>query len=179
MKLTLLSKILLSIIAISILITITICSLSIFKLNDNQCLLNIKTGQITTKQGIYFKNYFSHKKFDNPSKILEGQTAIQGKSGKIKAFLFILKYDYDLNWIEKNKKIPNTLYFLDYDFDNYMLNSTKILDDGDLLDRNHLTNILKFFYEKALNNTGYKIIKIYICSPIMPIDSPLNLYKNR
>lgn len=174
-KLTKLSKTLITFTIGILIAAITYICLSFYNVKTNQFLLNTKTGKVITKKGINFSYYFSTIKDNYACQELVGGAIIQDKSRKNYGFMFSVIYQYDLNWIEKNKCIPKHLIIPDYKFKSYMLNSSSTFTIEDVYNREKLVDILKYFYENALKNSGYKIEGIYITSPIIEVNLPYNI----
>lgn len=174
-KLTMLSKVLITVITAVISMSIIYVSLSFFNIKKDMFVLNKRTGKVIIEKGIHFSNWLVSNKYNNAYSELEGGAIIQGKSKKNYGFMYSVIYNYDLKWIAENKSIPETFVVPDYKFRAYILNSTEKLSDEELYDKKHLVEILKYFYEKTLNNSGYIVKEVVITSPIIEVKLPYNI----
>lgn len=170
-KLTILSKILLSIVCFIIISIIIIFSCSFYKLSNNQYLLNMQTGDILSQPRIYLRLPWTYTKFNNDVQHCVYQTIVKNNTENLYILKICIYYTYDLNWIKQNKKLPEIIKIPDDIFASYLNNSycEYSLQDLNKNQRQLQFNIIKNFLDILIKDKGYVITKIVIPYPLINI----------
>jgi len=108
-KLTLLSKILLSIILISLLALIYYFFSCIRYVNANEALLNNTSGEILTYTGFTLKSRSKYYMLDLSDKQKVIQIEFQTSDLNIYKTTCIIVYNYDETYLKETKNIPNDI----------------------------------------------------------------------
>jgi hypothetical protein len=167
-KLTLLAKILLGIITISIITCIILCILSIRHLSNNQALYNKSSKTFITTPGWKFKSITKYSKIDLTNNPIEYTLLFQTNDLKLYETKITIMYDLNKDYIIETSAIPDKLILDEMKFNHYIFNSTINYDISMLIKNNKqlLTDIIKnYFNDKEFRM--YTINMIYFNSPFI------------
>lgn len=170
-KLTLLSKILLSIILISLLSLIYYFFSCIRYVNANEALLNNTSGEILTYTGFTLKSRSKYYMLDLSDKQKVIQIEFQTSDLNIYKTTCIIVYNYNETYLKETKNIPNEVLFNDLEFKNYILNKSINYNINDLITNNkkEFYSLIFDYFNPIINNSGYSIKNIWFTEPIVKI----------
>lgn len=179
-RLTLFSKILLSLVVVSFISAIIISCFAIYSIKSNEYLLNTNTGSIIKQPGMYFRMPWSHIKFTNNITYSEIDVIVSDNSGTIYFAKIGIYSNYDLEWIKTNKQIPTTLMINQDIFTSYMNNSyskfslKELNADG----RKLQFDIITAFINSTIKDKGIILQRIVIPYPLFKVEPKLSFTKD-
>ena len=170
-KLTLLSKILLSITLIALLFSVYYFFSCFRFVNTNEALLNNTSGEILTYPGFTLKSRSKYYIVDLSDKQKVIQIEFQTSDLNIYKTTCIIVYNYNETYLKETKNIPNELSFNDLDFKNYILNKSINYNINDLISNNkkEFYTLIFDYFNPIINNSGYSIKNIWFTEPIVKI----------
>lgn len=176
-KLTLFSKILLLTFLIGIITFISIFCFSIYKINNNEYILNTNTGELLSHEGIYVRLPWSHVKFNNDIHCTEINAIVQDNSNNIYISKIIVYSNFDLNWIKTNKQIPKSINIPQDILNSYLNNSYSNYSIKELESNNRKLQfeIINQFLSTSIKDKGISIIRITIPYPLIKIQPNIQL----
>jgi hypothetical protein len=170
-KLTLLSKILLSIVLISLLFSLYYFFSCVRYVNENEALLNNTSDEIVTYTGFTLKSRSKYYILDLSDKQKVIQIEFQTFNLNIYKTTCIIVYNYNETYLKETKNIPNEILFNDLEFKNYILNKAINYNINDLITNNkkEFYSLIFDYLNPIINNFGYSIKNIWFTEPIVKI----------
>ncbi len=167
-KLTILSKIIISIFVISFITILVYLILSIRYVSNNDALFNIKDKSFYKNPGFTFKSKINYKYVNFNNRELEYNLIFQDANLKTFETNIIIIYTLNENYIKENCIIYDDIEINTNSFNDHLLNLTTNYKIDDLIKDNKslLKNNIKSFF----NSNEYKmydIKNILIISPII------------